>query len=167
MAIDFLSQTVQQIETAFADTPYPGDEKVAAYARYGRSIADALRGKHWSAVPLDALVQHRWEIFLLTPVTFRYYAPSFMLASLLYHDQMDTLPDNVIFSLTPQRDEHIHNYFAGEYNDYFSRRAASFSPEERAAVLAFLETYAQLFPTPHRLYDIDLLGRTIPFWRQA
>ncbi len=162
-----LQQTVQFIQSAFAETPYPGDDKVAAYARYGRSIADALRGKHWSDVPLDALVQHRWEIFLLTPVTFRYYAPSFMLASLLYNEQMDTLPDNVMFSLTPQRDEHIHNFFAGEYNDYFSRRAASFSAEERAAVLAFLETYAQIFPPPQRLYDIDLPGRTIPFWQRA
>src|SRR5215470_1697678 len=158
---DSLQQTAQLIETAFAETPYPGDDKVAAYARYGRSIADALRGKHWSEVPVEALHRHRWEIFLLTPVTFRYYAPSFMLASLLYHEQMETLPDNLLFSLSPQRDEHIHNYFAGEYNDYFSRRAASFSPEERVAVLGFLEAFAELYPEPQRLYDIDLLGRTI------
>jgi len=162
-----LQQTIQIIQSAFAETPYPGDDKVAAYARYGRSIADALRGKSWSDVPLDVLHRHRWEIFLLTPVTFRYYAPSFMLASLLYHEQMETLPDNLLFSLSPQREEHIHNYFAGEYNDYFSRRAASFSPEERGAVLAFLEAYAALYPEPQRLYDIDLLGITIPFWRRA
>lgn len=161
-------QVAQHIENAFAQTPYPGDDKVAAYARYGKTIADSLRGTHWSDVPLDVMIKHRWEIFLLTPVTFRYYAPSFMLASLLYHDQMDTLPDNLLFSLTPQREEHIHNYFAGELNDYFSRRAAAFNAEEKKAILAFVEAYARLFPAPHhRLYDIDLLRNTIPFWQQA
>ncbi len=167
MSTELMQQTAHVIQTNFAQTPYPGDEKVAAYARYGRTIADSLRGKHWSEVPLDVMVRHRWEIFLLTPVTFRFYAPSFMLATLMYYDQMDTLPDNLLFSLTPQRQEHINNYFAGELNDYFSRRAAAFNTEEKAAILAFVEAYAQLYPLPNRLYDVDLSGVTIPFWRQA
>lgn len=160
-------QIAQQIQVGFAETPYPGDERVAAYARYGRSIADALRGKHWSQVGLDVLLQHRWEIFLLTPETFRFYVPVFMLAALYNHDEMDSLPDNLMFSLTPQRDEHIANYFAGEYRDYFSRRTAAFRVEERRAILAFIEGYAELYPHHPSIYDIDLHQVTIPFWRRA
>jgi hypothetical protein len=162
-----LEHVVQLIENTFAQTPYPGDDRVAAYARYGRTIADTFRGKHWSEITLDMLVQHKWEIFLLTPETFRYYAPSFMLATLLNYDEVDTLPENLIFSLTPQREEHVHNYFAGELNDYFSRRAAAFNAEEKAAILQFLEIYAALYPAVHRLYDIDLAATTIPFWQRA
>ncbi|MBL8160684.1 MAG: hypothetical protein JNJ61_01780 [Anaerolineae bacterium] len=164
---DILHGTEQQIRAAFAETPYPGDERVAAYARYGRSIADALRGKHWTEVELDVLHKHRWEIFLLTPETFRYYAPVFMLAALYHHDEIDSLPDNVLFSLTPQRDEHVANYFSGEHRDYFSRRAAAFVTEEKAAILAFVEGFAALYPQHQSIYDIDLLRVTIPFWRRA
>ena len=166
-ADDLRHRVAQQIEQTFSETPYPGDDKVAAYARYGRSIADALRGKHWSQVPLEALRQHRWEIFLLTPVTFRYYVPMFMLASLYHHHDLEAFADNLIFSLTPKREEHINNYFAGEYTDYFSRRVAAFTPEERSAILAFLETFAALYPNEHLLYDVDLVGTTIAFWQRA
>ncbi len=157
----------QAIHTAFAEVPYPGDDQVTAYARYGRSIADALRGKHWSEVTLDVLAQHRWEIFLLSPDTFRFYAPVFMLAALYHFDELDTFPHNVLFSLTPQREEHIHNYFAGEFNDYFSRRAAAFSREEKNAIRIFLETIAAMHPDEEWLYDIDLERMTLPFWRAA
>jgi Family of unknown function (DUF6714) len=167
MSTESIHHVVQLIEDTFTQTPYPGDDKVAAYARYGRSIADAFRGKHWSEITLDVLRQHRWEIFLLMPETFRYYVPSFMLATLLNFDDVDTLPDNLLFSLTPQREEHVHNYFAGELNDYFSRRVAAFNAEEKTAIVEFLEIYATLYPGVHRLYDIDLAGTTIPFWRQA
>lgn len=164
---DLRTQTGQLIESTFASTPYPGDDKVAAYARYGRSIADDLRGKHWSEVSLEVLRQHRWEIFLLTPVTFRYYAPVFMMAALFHHPELEAFADNLIFSLTPKREEHINNYFAGDYSDYFSRRVAAFSPEERATILSFLQTFSELYPNEHLLYDVDLVGTTIAFWRRA
>jgi hypothetical protein len=167
IAENLRDETAQVINSAFANTPYPGDENVTAYARYGRTIADALRGKHWQDVTLETLVQHRWEIFLLAPETFRYYLPVFMLGALYHYDDLDSLPANVIFSLTPQRQEHINNYFAGEYNDYFSRRAAAFNTPEKAAVVSFLEAFSQLYPPEDLLYDIDLAGNTLAFWKRA
>lgn len=167
MTDDLRDSLAQQIQNAFAETPYPGDDRVAAYARYGRSIADTLRGKHWADVELDSIYQHRWEIFLLTPETFRFYVPGFLLSVLYHHDEMDSLPDNLIFSLTPQRDEHVANYFAGEYRDYFSRRVAAFRVEEKRAILSFVETYPQLFAYHHLIYDIDIPKVTLPFWQRA
>jgi hypothetical protein len=162
-----LEQVTAQIEAAFAETPYPGDENVAAYARYGRSIAETLRGKHWSEVELEDLYKHRWEIFLLTPETFRFYLPIFMLAALYHYEEMDSLAHNVIFSLTPQREEHISNYLNGQYNDYFSRRAAAFNRGEKEAILTFLQAFDRLHPGEQLIYDIQLLGVTIPFWVRA
>ncbi len=167
MADELREWTAAQIQTAFAETPYPGDDRVAAYARYGRSIADALRGKHWTEVPLETLFQHRWEIFLLNPETFRFYIPVFLLAALFHFDELDSLASNVIFSLTPQREEHIVNYFSGEYRDYFSQRVVAFSAAEKSAVLAFLRAFAEVYPQEKLIYDIELLGVTIPFWERA
>jgi hypothetical protein len=163
---DLREQVAQHIQTAFADTPYPGDERVAAYARHGDSIAEALVGQHWSEVNLDVLYQHRWEIFLLTPETFRFYVPVVMLAALYHREVMGSLADNLIFSLTPQREEHVRNYFNGDYRDYFSRRAAEFNHDEKQAVLAFVTAFPRL--SPGRLvYDIDIPTMTIPFWERA
>ena len=162
-----LHQVTQQIEAAFAETEYPGDERIAVFARVGRTLADVLRGKHWSEVTLEDLYKHRWEIFLLTPDTFHYYIPIFMLAALYHYEEMDSLAHNVIFSLSPQREEHISNYFNGQYNDYFSRRAAVFNRQEKLAILAFLEGFNQLHPGEKLIYDIQLIGVTIPFWARA
>lgn len=167
MSTELREQIARQIELAFADTPYPGDENVAAYARYGRSIAEALRGKHWSEVTLESLFQHRWEIFLLNADTFRFYVPVFMLAALYHFDEIEILADNLIFSLTPQREEHIHNYFAGELNDYFSRRAAAFSAQEKNALRVFLNAYITLYGDQPLVYDIDLTEQTLAFWQRA
>lgn len=90
-----------------------------------------------------------------------------MRAALLHHDKIGTVTDNLIFCLTPQSEEQISNYVAGEYNDYFSRRAAAFNAAEKIAILAFLDTFAAVYPLGYLLYDIDLVGKTIEFWRYA
>jgi hypothetical protein len=157
----------RQIQDAFAATPYPGDERIGGFGYFSREVQVAFRGHGWRDLSAEVLFWHRWDIFLLTPEAFRYYAPAYMLASLYYHDEMDSLPDNLLFCLTPQREEYAHNYFAGELNDYFSRRAAQFNAAERAAVLAFVEDMAEQVPARSMLYDIQLVGKTLKFWRVA
>jgi hypothetical protein len=167
MTHELREQVTQHIHAAFANTPYPGDENVAAYARYGRSLADALRGQHWSEVTLEALIQHRWEIFLLNADTFRFYVPVFMLAALYHHDEVEILADNLIFSLTPQREEHVNNYLAGEFNDYFSKRVAAFEPAEKTTIRSFLDAFINLYGDQPLVYDIDLPTQTMAFWQRA
>lgn len=167
MAETLQQRAAQQIAQAFETTPYPGDGHIALEGDEGSAIASALAGIHWQNLPLETILEYRWDIFLLTPEAFRFYAPALMIAALLHHDQIGTVTDNLIFCLTPQAQEQINNYFAGEFNDYFSRRAAAFSPVEKTAILTFLDTFAAVFPLGYLLYDIDLVGRTIEFWRYA
>jgi hypothetical protein len=162
---DTLQQRVaRQIELAFADTPYPSEPLVGSD---GEAMATALHGQRWQEVSHDLLYKFRWDMFLLTPAGFRYFAPAMMRAALLQHDQIGTVTDNLIFCLTPQSEEQINNYVAGEYNDYFSRRAAAFNATEKMAILTFLDTFAAVYPLGYLLYDIDLVGKTIEFWRYA
>ncbi len=163
---DTLQQRVaRQIELAFSDTPYPGDTAITAGD--DESLAAALRGQKWQDVSHELLYRFRWDMFLFTPEGFRYFAPAMMRAALLKHDDIGTVTDNLIFCLTPQSQEQINNYVAGEYNDYFSRRAAAFNTTEKTAVLTFLDTFAAVYPLGYLLYDIDLVGTTIEFWKYA
>jgi len=61
MSEDFARQVAQQIEAAFADTPYPGDANIG-----WDGIEDALRGKHWRELSVDVLFQERGELSFLT-----------------------------------------------------------------------------------------------------
>lgn len=163
---DTLKQRVaRQIEKAFNEAPYPGDHNIAGYE--GDEIAQAFKDKHWRDLSPDVLHKYRWDVFLLTPEAFRFYAPALMLAALLHHEQVGTVTDNLIFCLTPQSQEQINNYHAGEYHDYFSRRAAAFSTPEKVAILAFLDTFVAVYPLGYLLYNIDVMGSTVEFWRYA
>ncbi|MEZ4672334.1 MAG: DUF6714 family protein [Anaerolineae bacterium] len=158
-------RVAHQIEITFAETPYPGDDHIAGYQ--ADEIAAAFRGKHWRNLSPELLHKYRWDIFLLTPEAFRFYAPALMLAALLHHQQVGTVTDNLIFCLTPQSQDQINNYHAGEYNDYFSRRASAFNAAEKVAVLAFLDTFVAVYPLGYLLYNIDVMGSTVEFWRYA
>ncbi len=158
------ARVARQIEQAFGETPYPTEPLVGSD---GEALAAALHGQRWQDVNDELLYKFRWDMFLLTPAGFRYFAPAMMRAALLHHDKIGTVTDNLIFCLTPQSEEQINNYVAGEYNDYFSRRAAAFNAAEKIAILAFLDTFAAVYPLGYLLYDIDLVGKTIEFWRYA
>ncbi len=157
-------RVARQIELAFADAPYPDELLIGAD---GEGLAAALNRQRWQDVSHELLYHYRWDMFLLTPAGFRYFAPAMMRAALLKHDDIGTVTDNLIFCLTPQSEEQINNYVAGEYNDYFSRRAAAFNATEKTAILTFLDTFAAVYPLGYLLYDIDIVGTTIEFWRYA
>ncbi len=165
MADTLQQRVVRHIELAFAETPYPREQMITGGD--GDSLVATLNGQRWQDVSHETLYRFRWDMFLLSPSGFRYFAPAMMRAALLHHDKIGTMTDNLIFCLTPQSEEQINNYVAGEYNDYFSRRAAAFNTAEKTAILTFLDTFAAVYPMGYLLYDIDLVGKTIEFWRYA
>ena len=78
---DTLQQRVaRQIELAFGDTPYPTEPLVGSD---GEALATALQGQRWQDVSHDILYRFRWDMFLLTPAGFRYFAPAMMRAAIL------------------------------------------------------------------------------------
>ena len=85
MAEPLQQRVARQIELAFADTPYPSEPLVGAD---GEAMATALHGQRWQEVGHDLLYKFRWDMFLLTPAGFRYFAPAMMRAALLQHDQI-------------------------------------------------------------------------------
>ncbi|BAT56962.1 hypothetical protein NOS3756_59740 (plasmid) [Nostoc sp. NIES-3756] len=100
--IDKLSATIiQKTQTAFADNQYPGDENLVEDPGYWEAInlSEQFKGKDWRAVPLEMLNRYRFNLSLFTPDAFHYYSPAFILASVLFPEQVDTLPTTLFITL--------------------------------------------------------------------
>jgi hypothetical protein len=126
-----------KIENAFAATPYPGDDDLVAdpteHDPECMEIASAFRGKKWSAISPEMVREYSEALPLFTPAAFRYYLPSYMLASLQSRYPVDAAKDNVVFNLTPPAQG------SGWEADFFQARAVQFSVAERDAIASFLE----------------------------
>lgn len=127
------------IETAFAEGNYPGDTRLV-YDNTGRhlecnEVAAAFRGKHWREVPLETLRRRADAIFFLTPEAYRFYLPAYLLAAVSHYDQADSIPDSVVFSLTPPSDSRdVENY---------RQTVEGLTASQRLAIRRFLEFQKQ------------------------
>lgn len=123
-----------QIESAFAQSQYPGDHKLVHHEQdwEGAPIKALFRGKHWREVSLDLLLSHTECIWHLTPEAFRFYVPAFLLASL--DDDPDTVYESTLYSLTPPP-RGIGSQ--EEFND----RVQGFDVAQGRAIKAALEFY--------------------------
>jgi hypothetical protein len=97
---------VAAIETAFAEVPYPGDDRVKG-GDYDLSteedtsgyIGRGFRGRHWREIPADVLRLNAWHdsLTFMTPDVFHFYLPAFLIGSL--HD--DEVQGHTTITLTP------------------------------------------------------------------
>lgn len=167
MSEDLRARIEQQIESAFADTPYPGDDLI------GKSTADdvvrAFRGTHWRDLPLKQIIDYGMDLQALTPEGFRFYLPAFLLALLRYYGQVNTLPISLMHSLAPpdptlylkyQEKQSPHN----SVSDFLSR-VSVFTLREKAAIREFLLSYRKLYPEATR--EQRHLNRALDFWKTA
>ena len=144
-------QLQKLIEAAFAETNYPGDTQLvddnSGYHLECNEVAAAFRGKHWKEVPLETLRYHSAGIFFLTPEAYRFYLPAYLLAAVLHYDQVDTLPDSVVFSLIPPSD-------ARDVEAY-RQRVEGFTATQRQVIRCFLEFQKQHHSQDDALGDLD------------
>ena len=168
-------QVAKQIEEAFADTPYPGDENISPEVYEGEKLTADLKGKHWRDIPLESIFYHKGDLPFFTDAGFRFYLPVFLLAMLRHRAKVDTLPIGLLTKLAPPQEfvwrrdwksmkktGSFEEYFAQLRRDFLKRMRA-FSPKECAAVLAFLEAFGQLFPND--ISDPRELREAIQYWR--
>ena len=161
MTDEILHQTTQIIQTNFAQTPYPGDDNIGwGCGSEGYELGKAFRGKHWKELSVELLLQHRWQIPCTTSQGFRFYIPAWMLATF---SQYDKLIEPVVFNLSPP--------IGSDMRDHFLKHVAAFTPQEKFAILTFLQTLRELHPLDYEM-ELDLLPeelqklvRAIAFWK--
>lgn len=125
-------QVKQAIREAFADVPYPGDERIA-YNEQGLfdleaiEITEDFRGYHWTEVNRAVLGYCLSALSFFSAEARQFYLPAYLLAALDCHDG---IRDSVLFNLGPSE---------GDLADWRESRDARLTPIQKAAVRCFLE----------------------------
>jgi hypothetical protein len=134
----------QQIESAFADVEYPGDDRLVSdtsgYDLECNDVAALFKGKHWKDVSLETLLSHSGALPLLTPEAYRFYLPAYLLAGSLRYEDADVVPYDVVSSLPRAPDPELDTLFDSSHQ--FERRRKkmeALTPLQRQAVKSFLE----------------------------
>lgn len=128
-----LAELRDQIERAFSDVPYPGDDHIAARQRgwlYPELIAD-FKGHHWRDVPTATVRAHFDELSLFSEVGTQFYLPAYLLGALVDQEIQYFLLSNLTIH-TPEEDK-------GEFRDFFLRKYSKLTQPQKDAVKAFLE----------------------------
>jgi hypothetical protein len=131
---ELVEKLIQQIQDAFRNTPYPGDNQVGDDTEVYRFI-----GKRWQDVSVED-IDTVTNLHFFTPEGQRYYIPAYLIAVLIHPNLRINIREGIIRGLAPilnpeWKSERITIY-------------EIFSPEERAAIRLFFESYEMLFPFP-------------------
>jgi hypothetical protein len=107
-----LASVRSRVELAFAERPYPGDERIAdsdsRYESYeGHAVTAFHRGKTWSKMTLRHLVDDYAGdatacLAFMTPEGWRYYLPAYLVIA-LQPDEAGAIADAVVGTLTHPR----------------------------------------------------------------
>jgi len=79
----------EEIELAFTDTPYPGDDNIAGPNDEG--TLEYFSGKTWKGHSARELRKHSSSLYFLTPDAFRYFLPAYMVAAVEQPDEADII----------------------------------------------------------------------------
>lgn len=87
------------IELAFADVPYPGDDKIGQGGMDGEKLQNNFRGRHWRDIPNDILHWHQDDLCFFTLAGHHFFLPAYLLGSIQEHEDWE-LEISTIYSLT-------------------------------------------------------------------
>jgi hypothetical protein len=158
-------QVLSKLASAFEQELFPGDAQLyISSASHIFDVEDAtenLSFEHWNHIPLENLNKNRDRISYLTEVGFRFLLPAFLTAAIMYPREVDIMVDNIIFALTPPDSSEEYHY------DSFMKRARLLSALQIEAILAFFESYAEIYPVDEWSFsakDYERNQRAIQFW---
>lgn len=128
----------QEIEAAFADVSYPGDDRIA-YSNIdwdGAQLAATFKGKHWKELTPHDLHWH--EMTFLSREGLQFYLPAYLLASLEGYDGTlyeDIRPFTVYgLTLVDENTPQGHILRESQLKDF-----SIFTPVQKRAIRSFLE----------------------------
>lgn len=118
-----------RLREAFADAPYPGDDRICNDPGHCSECAGyhvELRGRHWRTMHPDVIKVNDSAPCFLSPAGFRFFLPAWIIAD-LHGDGWNTDP---VFHLTYDLDD--------ERQDRSLDKLQAFSPRERSALAEYL-----------------------------
>lgn len=99
------TKLIKEIETAFADVPYPGDQNITTHRCWEcDQLTNLFKGHHWNdwrQKPRAIFNQcHYGFIHTFSPKAYQFYLPLFLLTPLEHDEDSGFVIDTVISSLT-------------------------------------------------------------------
>jgi len=130
--------TRELIERAFADVPYPGDNRISKDPPCGESVdvAEYFRGTSWREHSIDELQKQQSALSFFSPEALQYFLPGYMIASLGHWREADLIPSSILYKWLPGKDDETE-----VMRQYRIERMAIFSSAQRAAIAAYLREY--------------------------
>ena len=126
------AEVIQQIEIAWRDVPYPGDDNIFTPDSYDdEDIVNYFGGTTWRGHDPAKLRAHSSAFTFFTPEAFHYWLPAFMIAEIENPAEADVIGDYIPWSLS---------------NKYAPQRWPLFSQAQRNAVASYLRFQIEKFP---------------------
>jgi hypothetical protein len=127
------------IESAFADVPYPGDDRIAEHKNCPEcdDVREHFRGATWRGHTVAELQQYQSVLPLFTPEALQYFLPSIMLVSLGAWQEADNIPFSIMYMCLPSdpSDEPV-------LQQHRRVRFDIFTPRQREAIAVYLREWA-------------------------
>ena len=138
--------TKEKIEAAFADVPFPGDDRIGDDISCGEcaDIAKYFRGTTWLEHSIEELQKQQSALSFFSPQALQYFLPAYMIASLGHWHEADNIPSSILYGWLPEKIDETE-----AMRQYRIERQMIFSPAQRAAIAAYLREY-EAYDDPSR-----------------
>jgi hypothetical protein len=123
---------IHQIDDAWRDVPYPGDEHIFTPDSYDdEDIVNYFGGTTWQGHTPANLRAHSSAFTFFTPEAFHYWLPAFMIAAIQNPEEADVICEYIPWSVS---------------NQYASERWPLFTASQRQAVATYLRFQIEKWP---------------------
>lgn len=144
-----------EIETAFADVPYPGDDHLVE-TRIPEDLDAAaffkgIKWQDWKDNPRQLLGSlPQGYLFFLSPPAFRYYLPLYMIFALTDYFASDTLAGETVSSVALGGAD-------AKIRAYAERRMAAMTPVQLNVILKYLVFLRREHGEEFKAWSIDMV----------
>jgi hypothetical protein len=143
------------IEEAFADVPYPGDDRIASNPRCCSECWETdefFKGRHWRDLARPGVrLPFLWAgLALLTPEAFHFFLPGYLLSGMNTGERYGDSADAALLALTPDDLPSLRGYREERY--------ALFSPAQEACIAEYATWYGESDP------EYNAYAETAAYW---
>ncbi|MEO8391665.1 MAG: DUF6714 family protein [Chloroflexota bacterium] len=142
---------IQEVELAFANTTYPGDDKLVVNPNHFEAddVIQDFKSKRWEEVTLELAYKHRLSLPLFTSEAFRFYLPGLLVAALKAPAETEQNPGEILefifYSLIPLKNE-------GNDKTKLAARINGFTSQQKASLAKFIRFFIETNPQYKELY---------------
>lgn len=151
-----ISNLKSEIEKAFADTKYPGDNNLLYQEGY-RDDSDILSfygHTDWKKVPDKVLEYENAALCFFSPEAYQFYIPRFLIYVLENYDSEEIVVDNTLYSLIPENDD---------LRDFVISKFSKLTYQQKFVIVSFLNLLKNDLLDYFREEDVT---EALAFWNQ-